>query len=233
MRRMEEARENELVRLAQGGSTKAFTELEKQYHALVFNVARSILLEVAGLGSDTEAEDVMQDVFEYAFVHIKDYRPGRFYRWLWQLAKNRAYRRRKKMWRARHTEEEYVEEKHGQDYRVGWDSFPNDYDSIEELAALVDRKMEEESELHHAVREVQRNAAGCDQMSSAQYDSFLEHIRSLPKTQKGDLQLTIEGYMPREIARMTGRDIEAVKKNLYRARKEIKEARKNVHVLPA
>lgn len=200
MRRMPEERENELVLMAQKGSTKAFGELEKQYHWLVFKVAKDALCEVAGAGAEVEAEDVTQDVFEYAFVHIGDYKPGRFYRWLWALAKNRALRVRHRLWRKIKREVEYHDEQavnRNENYREGWDSLPADGEVLAKY--LNPAKWEDDTIKGLAAR-----------------------VRSLPKQQRADLEAYADGEKPRHIAKRTRRGVEAIKKSIGRAKHFVK-----------
>lgn len=139
MRRMPEERENELVLMAQKGSTKAFGELEKQYHWLVFKVCKGILCEASGDAVNADAEDATQDAFEYAFVHIKDYKPGRFYRWLWSVGRVSALRLRRKLWKQDSREIEFNEELVGGENNIDAADFAENswITAVKEMEAFI------------------------------------------------------------------------------------------------
>lgn len=193
--RMHVERENELVLQAQKGSTKAFTELEKQYRYLVFKVTKDVLRGVSTHRMlNADAEDAAQDAFEYAFVHIKDYKPGRFYRWLWSVARISALRSRSKLWNRRYHETDFDDE---------CDGFSP---SAEDCANSWDE----------AVNEIE------------QY--LKKYGADLPKVQIGDLEMYVDGFKPREIAKRTGRSSKTVRQNIWRAKERVKKALENVDV---
>jgi RNA polymerase sigma-70 factor, ECF subfamily len=65
---LEQAREHELIRLARGGSAAAFREIMRRNNRRLFRAARGII------GSDWEAEEVVQDGYVKAFRALEAFR---------------------------------------------------------------------------------------------------------------------------------------------------------------
>lgn len=215
MRRMPEERENELVLMAQKGSTKAFGELEKQYHWLVFKVANDILHDYVLDASIQEAEDVTQEVFEYAFVHIKDYRmPSRFYRWLWGLAKNRAMRLRRKLYRQHHREFEYEDERRCWRDAEGFDWTPADPN--EAAHYLNPARWDGDQDYND-------DDSWFVQWKRKDFDALRKGLAELPKRQREDLEAYADGEKPRQIAKRTGRNVRAVYTSLNAAKVNVRK----------
>ncbi len=74
-----------LVKAAQKGDEKAFSELFEMYYKSVYYVVFKIVK------NDTEAEDITVEAFTSAFNNIKFYEPtAAFFTWLSRIAVNRA-----------------------------------------------------------------------------------------------------------------------------------------------
>jgi len=80
------AREEDTVLIAaKRGDSAAFEVLCKQYASTVFHIARRMMR------SKEDAEDVMQESFQSAFIHLKSFKGGsRFSTWLSRIAINAA-----------------------------------------------------------------------------------------------------------------------------------------------
>ena len=83
--RMEALGERELVQLAQAGVGSAFRAIIQRNNRRLFRVARSILKD------DSEAEDVVQEVYARALEHISEFRgDSTLATWLTRIAINEA-----------------------------------------------------------------------------------------------------------------------------------------------
>ncbi len=79
----ERAQENELIRAAQAGSRTAFDSLVLQYDHAVLRLA----LHVSG--SETDAQDIVQEAFLKAYRYIGNFRfECSFYTWLYRIVTN-------------------------------------------------------------------------------------------------------------------------------------------------
>jgi RNA polymerase sigma-70 factor (ECF subfamily) len=75
--------ENELIRAAQAGSRSAFDALVRQYDQAVLRLA----LHVSG--SETDAQDIVQEAFLKAYRYIGNFRfECSFYTWLYRIVTN-------------------------------------------------------------------------------------------------------------------------------------------------
>jgi RNA polymerase sigma-70 factor (ECF subfamily) len=83
--------DEEVVARVRAGETALFEVLMRRYNQRVYRVARSIL------GSDTEAEDVMQEAYVRAFTHLDQFE-GRalFSTWLTKIAVYEALARHRR-----------------------------------------------------------------------------------------------------------------------------------------
>ncbi len=73
--------DGEVVERVKGGDTALFEVLMRRYNQRVYRVARSIL------GNDTEAEDVMQESYVRAYVHLDQFaNRASFPTWLTKIA---------------------------------------------------------------------------------------------------------------------------------------------------
>ena len=86
------AREQELVRLAQGGDSAAFGQLIAEHQTFLFNLA------YRALGDRQEAEDVTQEAFVRAWIALPRFRgQAQFRTWLYRIATNLCYNRLPKL----------------------------------------------------------------------------------------------------------------------------------------
>lgn len=73
----------EIARSVQDGEPQAYRELVVRYHASLVRYATRLL------GSATDAEDVIQEVFLHAYERIRQYDPDRsFSSWVYRIAHN-------------------------------------------------------------------------------------------------------------------------------------------------
>ncbi len=81
---------------AKDGDLAAFEVLYKQYASMLFHIARRMMR------SKEDAEDVVQESFQLAFIHLKSFKGGsRFSTWLARIAINAALmklRRKHHLW---------------------------------------------------------------------------------------------------------------------------------------
>ena len=88
-----EQQDESLVRLAQGGDTRAFDELVRRYREKVYRQAFKILRH------EEDAAEALQDAFLSAFRGLKNFKAeSTFSTWLYRVATNAAlmrYRRRR------------------------------------------------------------------------------------------------------------------------------------------
>src|SRR5438477_12015362 len=84
--------DSELVERVRGGETALFEILMRRYNQRVYRVARAIVKDEA------EAEDVMQQAYINAFVHLNQFESrSQFSTWLTRIAVHEALSRRRKM----------------------------------------------------------------------------------------------------------------------------------------
>ncbi|HET7434632.1 MAG TPA: RNA polymerase sigma factor [Thermoanaerobaculia bacterium] len=97
--------DEEVVRRVVAGETAMFEILMRRYNQRVYRVVRSIVRD------DAEAEDVMQQAYMNAFVHLKQFEVrSRFSTWLTRIAINEALARvRRREMRAEVSEESMQE----------------------------------------------------------------------------------------------------------------------------
>ena len=83
--------DEEIVRRVRAGATSLFEVLMRRYNQRLYRVARSIL------GSEIEAEDVMQEAYVRAFEHLDQFAGrSRFSTWLTKIVVHEASARRRK-----------------------------------------------------------------------------------------------------------------------------------------
>ena len=80
------ASEDQIVAHVLAGKTSEFRKLVEQYHQPVFRFARNLI------GDEHDAEDITQEVFLAAFVHLASYNAKRasLLTWLFTIARNRC-----------------------------------------------------------------------------------------------------------------------------------------------
>lgn len=84
--RMDELSDDELVAATKSGNREAFGQLVFRYERRALIVARRIL------NNHEDAEDVVQESFHKAFLHIESFQEkARFSTWLTRIAMNEAY----------------------------------------------------------------------------------------------------------------------------------------------
>jgi RNA polymerase sigma-70 factor (ECF subfamily) len=75
----------DLVARARQGDAGAFSQLVRRHHASMHRTARAVL------GSSTDAEDVTQDAWLHAYVHLAQFQEtASFKTWVHVIARNRA-----------------------------------------------------------------------------------------------------------------------------------------------
>ncbi|HXM93908.1 MAG TPA: sigma-70 family RNA polymerase sigma factor [Candidatus Dormibacteraeota bacterium] len=83
--------EAQLLAAAKNGHSVAFGELFNRYKRRIFHLAQRIMR------NHEDAEDVVQEAFQLAFVHLHDFRGGaRFSTWLSRIAINVALMKQRK-----------------------------------------------------------------------------------------------------------------------------------------
>lgn len=76
------------------GEESAYVEVYNQYAGLIYRLCFSLLRH------REDAEEVLQDSFEYAFRRLQNYDPGKasFKTWLYQIAISRCRNKRRRKW---------------------------------------------------------------------------------------------------------------------------------------
>lgn len=81
----------DVVRRVRAGETSLFEILMRRHNQRIYRVARSVL------GSESEVEDVMQQAYLNAFLHLHQFEErSRFSTWLTRIALNEAFSRRRR-----------------------------------------------------------------------------------------------------------------------------------------
>ncbi|MFW6068992.1 MAG: RNA polymerase sigma factor [Chloroflexota bacterium] len=93
---LEEARDGDsaLIDRCRRGDEAAFSALYHQYAAYIYRLTYSYLQH------KEDAEEVLQDTFEYAFrrIHRYDARKASFKTWIYQIAVSRCRNKRRRKW---------------------------------------------------------------------------------------------------------------------------------------
>jgi RNA polymerase sigma-70 factor (ECF subfamily) len=99
--------DTELVQAINAGHTDRFPELVKRYEQKLYNFGRRMCRD------ESEAEDLVQDTFLNVFRYLKDFRyETKFKNWLYRVAANTAFKKRRRSRLAHDTElalEEVIE----------------------------------------------------------------------------------------------------------------------------
>jgi RNA polymerase sigma-70 factor, ECF subfamily len=99
--------DTELVQAINAGHTDRFPELVKRYEQKLYNFGRRMCRD------ESEAEDLVQDTFLNVFRYLKDFRyETKFKNWLYRVAANTAFKKRRRSRLAQDTElalEEVIE----------------------------------------------------------------------------------------------------------------------------
>ena len=176
-----------LVAEAKAGSYAAFDELVNRYEKKIYRLGLNLT------GNPEDAEDVLQEAFLKAFVHLPDFREdARFYTWLVRIAVNEGLMKLRK--------------------RRSDKSVPIQ-DSVDEDGEVMPREFAdwkpnpEEQYAQAEIEEILRNAA--QTLSPAFRTVFL--LRD------------VEGLSTQETADMVGISEGAVKARLFRARLQLRD----------
>jgi RNA polymerase sigma-70 factor (ECF subfamily) len=99
--------DTELVQAINAGHTDRFPELVKRYEQKLYNFGRRMCRD------ESEAEDLVQDTFLNVFRYLRDFRyETKFKNWLYRVAANTAFKKRRRSRLAQDTElalEEVIE----------------------------------------------------------------------------------------------------------------------------
>jgi len=183
---IEQGDDSRLLAAAKSGCSLAFGELFNRYKRRIFHVARRIMRNYE------DAEDVVQDSFQLAFVHLHDFKgDAQFSTWLSRIAINVALMKLRKKSRK---VEISIDEHSGSDGASLRDAVPDpalnpEQDCLREERAQI---------LREALARLRPNARRVLQL----YE--------------------LEGHSMREIAERMGISIEAVKARVFHARPKIR-----------
>jgi RNA polymerase sigma-70 factor (ECF subfamily) len=176
-----------LVAEAKAGSYAAFDELVNRYEKKIYRLGLNLM------GTPEDAEDVLQEAFLKAFVHLPDFREdSRFYTWLVRIAVNEGLMKLRK--------------------RRSDKSVPIE-DTVDEEGDVLPREFAdwkpnpEEQYAQAEIEEILRQAAQA--LSPAFRTVFL--LRD------------VEGLSTQETADVVGVSEGAVKARLFRARLQLRE----------
>ena len=170
------------------GDTAAMETLFLRYRQSVY----SWLLRMTG--DAAEAEDIYQDVWLKVIRHAADYRSGSFRAWLWQIVRNKATDRMRKMSPSLILDSPISAEGEGEETIV--DQLSDD--------RAADALMQ--------IEEVERRRVVC------------EAIEALPMAQREVILLRVNGELPfKEIADMLATPIGTVLARMHKAVKSLKD----------
>ena len=170
------------------GDTAAMETLFLRYRQSVY----SWLLRMTG--DAAEAEDIYQDVWIKVIRHAADYRSGSFRAWLWQIVRNKATDRMRKMSPSLILDSPISAEGAGEETIV--DQLSDD--------RAADALMQ--------IEEVERRRVVC------------EAIEALPIAQREVILLRVNGELPfKEIAGMLATPIGTVLARMHKAVKSLKD----------
>ena len=170
------------------GDSAAMETLFLRYRQSVY----SWLLRMTG--DAAEAEDIYQDVWLKVIRHAADYRSGSFRAWLWQIVRNKATDRMRKMSPSLILDSPISAEGEGEETIV--DQLSDD--------RAADALMQ--------IEEVERQRVVC------------EAIEALPMAQREVILLRVNGELPfKEIADMLATPIGTVLARMHKAVKSLKD----------
>ena len=188
MSRKEHNTDDELMAAFIVGDSAAMETLFLRYRQSVY----SWLLRMTG--DAAEAEDIYQDVWLKVIRHAADYRSGSFRAWLWQIVRNKATDRMRKMSPSLILDSPISAEGEGEETIV--DQLSDD--------RAADALMQ--------IEEVERQRVVC------------EAIEALPMAQREVVLLRINGELPfKEIADMLATPIGTVLARMHKAVKSLKD----------
>lgn len=132
--------DTELIQRTLAGDTESYNHLVLRYQDRLYNAVVHII------GSQVEAEDVLQDAFFQAFLKLDTFEgKSGFYTWLYRIAFNGAISRRRR--RRPETSVEVVRESTG-DEPLDYRGSDNDPLEMEEKGAKIDEALRELSDEH-------------------------------------------------------------------------------------
>jgi RNA polymerase sigma-70 factor (ECF subfamily) len=103
----------EIVRRVRAGDRRAFEILMRRHNQRLYRVARAVLKD------EDEVEDVMQQAYVNAFLHLHQFEErAQFSTWLTRIALNEAFRRRRTLQRSVSTTSLPAE--HDEERRRSW-----------------------------------------------------------------------------------------------------------------
>ena len=179
----------EIVARVQGGERALFEILMRRHNQRVYRAVRAVVRD------ESEVEDVMQQAYINAFIHLRQFEQrSRFSTWLIRIALNEAFKRRKK----------------NQMYRQN-DAGRSDGD--DSRCESMDRLMSQDPDPEHLAyaQELQRLLEAA--------------VDELPETYRAVFMLRdVEGLSTSEAGEGLGLGEEAVKTRLHRARALIRRA---------
>ena len=131
-----------LVRRILAGEAACFELIMRRNNQRVYRAVRAIV------GSDDEAQDVMQEAYVNAYTHLADFAGrSRFSTWLVRIAVNEAFARARRIRRTTHFDEGWVQEHPMAPSRLG----PEQRASDRELARILEQAIDSLPEAFRAV----------------------------------------------------------------------------------
>jgi RNA polymerase sigma-70 factor (ECF subfamily) len=184
--------DEELVRLAQGGDTRAFDELVDRYRDRVYRLSFKILRH------EEDAAESLQDAFLSAYRGLKNFKAeSTFSTWLYRIATNAAlmkYRRR----RAGHVSlEQSQSADEGEPMQIpDWSALPVDELLNDELRGVMERGVDllpEDLRVVFLLRDI-------EQQSNAEVAETLDLTVPAVKSRLHRARLFLRGHLNRYFA---------------------------------
>src|SRR5689334_5116872 len=122
-----------LVRRILAGEVACFELIMRRNNQRVYRAVRAIV------GSDDEAQDVMQEAYVNAYTHLADFAGrSRFSTWLVRIAVNEAFARARRIRRTTHFDDGWAQEHPMAPSRLG----PEQRASDRELASILEQAID-------------------------------------------------------------------------------------------
>lgn len=139
--------DDELIQLSRGGDRTAFRLLVQRNDLTLYRIARSVV------PNDEEAEDVVQETYFRAFLHLGDFRgDGSLSTWLYRIALNEAMRRGRQRSRLDDESLEARAESEKESYRVSMTGLdPERAAAHKEVRQIVERAIDGLPETYRTV----------------------------------------------------------------------------------
>lgn len=194
--RLRELPDRELVARLRAGEQRAFEPVMRRYNRRLFRAARGIV------GSDTEAEDVVQETYVRAYQHLDGFRgPDGLGAWLTRIAVNEALMRRRRPDAAGSTAgEAFDEERFAGETMAGDDrasGTPEEATANAQLGGLIERcvdRLPEAYRLAFILREI-------EQLSVAETAASLEVAPVTVKTRVHRAKRLLRRTLSKELRR--------------------------------